>query len=156
MIYKFLLPDFPNAEFGLETSIWSGKSKLYMDDKPLEQLKEKGTPFLIPTADGGVVKAYTRPALPDIIPVLEIDGVKYRIVEKLQWYQYALGALPILLVIVGGAIGGVFGAVGVVTNYNIFRGEGSETSKYLKVIGIVVAMYALYFVIATFVLKMLH
>ena len=156
MRYNFQLPDFNDANFALVTSVWTGKSKLFMEDQPLEQLKEKGTPFLIPTANGEFVKAYTKPALPDIAPLLLINGTKYRIVEKLKWHQYVLSILPIFLIVGGGAIGGAFGAIGVITNFNIFRGKGSEASKYLKVIGVVIAMFAIYFIVATYVMKMLH
>lgn len=155
MKYNFKLPDFPNSDFEIETSIWTGKSKLSMDNLQLEQSKEKGNPFLIPSTNGEFVKAFPKQSLPDFVPTLEINGIKNQIVEKLKWVQYAIGGLPILLLFIGGAIGGVIGALGAMTNFNIFRQEGSEMSKYLKVIGIVIVSYILYSLIATFFLKLI-
>jgi hypothetical protein len=148
MKHQFHLPTFPGSEFELETSIWTGKSKLHKDGLVVEQSKETGKPFLVPAADGGIVKAYPKPSLPDLAPTLEINGVKNRVVEPLQWHQYLVGALPILLLFLGGAIGGGIGAVGTITNYNLFRQEGSMVSKYGKVIGVVCLCYLLAALIA--------
>lgn len=150
MKHKFQLLDFPNSNFEIETSIWTGKSKLLKDNVPVEQSKEKGRPFLIPNGTGDSIKVFPKQSFPDFIPTLEINGVKNQIVEKLKWFQYVLGGLPIILLFAGGAIGGAIGVVGAITNFNIFREEGSEASKYLKVTGVVLATFTLYFVIVTF------
>lgn len=149
MKYNFQLPDFPNSNFEIETSIWTGKTKLQKDNVQIEQSSEKGKPFLIPNSSGEIIKAFPKQSFPDFVPILEINGTKNQIVEKLKWFQYVLGGLPILLVFVGGAIGGAIGAVGTITNYNVFRQEGIELSKYLKIIGITVVSFVLYFTIAT-------
>ena len=156
MRHKFQLTDFPDSNFEIETSIWTGKSKLLKDDVHVEQSKEKGKPFLIPKGNGELIKAFAKSSFPDFVPTLEINGIKNQVVEKLKWFQYVLGGLPILLVFVGGAIGGVIGAVGAITNFNIFRQEGSEASKYLKVIGIVFAAFVLYFILATFIFELIE
>jgi hypothetical protein len=148
MKYKFQLPDFPNSNFEIESSIWTGKSKLLKDNVQVEQSKEKGRPFLIPIGTGDLIKAFPKHAFPDFVRTLEINGIKHQIVEKLKWFQYVLGGLPILLLFAGGTIGGAIGAFGAFTNFNIFREEGSEASKYIKVIGVVLATYTLYFIIA--------
>ncbi|WP_080057586.1 hypothetical protein [Spirosoma aerolatum] len=148
MKHVFHLPQFPNSTFEIETSIWTGKSKLIMDNEILEKIDEKGKPFLIPTHDAGFVKAFPKSSFPDAISVLEINGENIQILERLEWYQYVIGGLPILLLFVGGAIGGGIGAVGAVTNFSIFRQEGSDISKYLKVIGVIVGSYLLYLLVA--------
>lgn len=156
MKYNFNLPDFPNSNFKIETSIWTGKSKLVMNNLQVEQSKEKGKPFLIPTDNGEFVKAFQKQSLPDFVPTLEINGIKNQIVEKLKWFQYAIGGIPILLLFVGGAIGGAIGALAVMTNFNIFRQDGTEISKYAKVLGVVVGSYILYFLFATIVMKIIN
>jgi hypothetical protein len=148
MKYNFRLPDFPNSNFEIETSIWTGKSRLFMDNKMIEQSKEKGRPFLIPKTNNEFIKAFPKRSFPDVVPLFEINGIKIHILEKLKWFQYALCGLPILLVIVGGAIGGLIGAIGYLINYNIFRQEGTQISKYLKVVGIIASSYILFFLIA--------
>ncbi|MFB9053172.1 hypothetical protein ACFFVB_08780 [Formosa undariae] len=156
MKYKFQLPDFRDSNFEIETSIWTGKSKLFKDDVQIEQSKEKGRPFLIPNGTNDLVKAFPKPSFPDFIPTLEINGVKNLIADKLKWYQYVLGGLPILLIFVGGLVGGVLGALAAITNFNIFRQEGTEASKYLKVIGISIMTFILYFVLVTLITELIN
>ncbi|WP_445735078.1 hypothetical protein [Mariniflexile sp.] len=151
MKHTFQLQDFPNSNFEIETSILTGKSKLLKDNVQVEQSKEKGKPFLIPNETGELIKAFPKQSFPDTVPTLEINGVKNHIVLKLKWFQYVLGGLPILLLFIGGAIGGAIGALGSVANFNIFRQEGSEPLKYLKVAGVILATYTLYFVLATII-----
>lgn len=156
MKHTFKLPDFPNATFEMESSPWTGKSSLLMNSKPIEQLKEKGKPFLIPLTDGGHVKAYPKPTLPDFVPSLVINGVKNDIVEKLKWYQYAIGGLPILLIFMGGILGGAIGALAAITNFGILRQEGNDMVKYGKVIAISVAAYFVFAYASSMFLQMIN
>ncbi len=151
MKQTFELPDFPNSSFEIETSLWTGKTTLHKDNVKIDRSKEKGKPFLISKTNGDIVKAYPKSSFPEFIPTLEINGNKYQIVEKLQWFQYILGGLPILLLFVGGAIGGAIGAVGSMVNFSIFRQDGPETLKYLKVIGVVIVSFSLYFILSALI-----
>ena len=148
MKHVFELPDFPQSSFVIESSFWTGKSIIYQDGVQVEQSKEKGKPFLLKSSDGQILKAYAQNKLPEMVPELEINGIKYEIIEKLEWYQYAIGGLPILLVFVGGAIGALIGIFASINNFKIFRSEGTTLSKYVKVTGIVVLAYLAYLVLA--------
>lgn len=153
--YHFKLPDFPNSNFALEVSIWTGRSKLFMNNQQLERSKEKGKPFLIPKGNNEFLKAFPKQSFPDLIPTLEVNGVKNNIAEKLKWFQYLLGGIPILLLFFGGVLGAVIGVIATMTNYNIFRQEGILINKYLKVIGIIVSSLIIYLVLITLLQKFL-
>ncbi len=156
MKHTFTLPNFPDSYFEIDTSIWTGKSKLKKDTILLEQSNESGKPFLIPDKTGNIIKAFPKKSLPDFVPDLEINGVKNQIFKKLAWYQYTLGALPLAMLFFGGAIGGGTGAVATMINFNIFREEGSEPLKYLKVVGIIVAAFLLYLGLSVGLLLLLN
>ena len=134
----------------------TGKSKLFMDGTEINQSKEKGKPFLIPTTTNEFLKAFPKQSFPDYVPTLEINGVKNQVAEKLKWFEYLIGGLPILLLFLGGAIGGAIGVAGAIINFNIFRQEGTSTSKYLKVIGIVIGCFILYLLIAGLLYKLVN
>lgn len=153
MKHNFQLADFPNSNFELQISIWTGKLKLIMDNTLVEQGKEKGKPFLITTADGRITKAYPKPSFPDPIPTFEINGKKNQLVEKLKWYEYVIGGLPIVLLFAGGAIGGAIGGLCVMLNFSILRSPGSLPSKYVKILCLIIASFLIYFIIARFFLK---
>jgi hypothetical protein len=151
---KFNLPNFPNHSFEMETNIFTGKSKLKQNSIVVEQLVEKGKPFLLKTDEGQELKAFPKNTFPDLATNLEINNQKYRVAKQLQWYEYLVGSLPILLLFVGGAIGGGLGAIATIINYNFFREEdSSQVSKYVKVLGVIILCYLVYFAIAVLLLN---
>lgn len=154
MKYNFLLHDFPGIQFEMEMSVWTGKSKLFKDGVQLEQSKEKGKPFLIITKEGMLVKAFPKQALPDMVPSLQINGTIYPIAEKLTWYEYTIGGLPLLLILFGGLLGALIGGGSTMVCYNIFRQNGSGVSKYLKVSGVILVACLAYMSIAFFIVKL--
>lgn len=156
MIYRFTMVDFPGSEFELETSIWSSKITLRKDDIEIEQSREKGKPFIIPRENQDIVKAFPKTTYPELIPAFEINGTKYEILEKLEWYKYLIGGLPLILIFIGGGVGGAIGALGALLNFNIFRQDGVEINKYLKVIGISLASVFLYIVLVSLISDLIN
>ncbi|MEJ5144443.1 hypothetical protein [Sphingobacterium sp. MYb388] len=147
---QFTLPNFPDSTFEIEVLFWTGKQILYKDEVLVERSVEIGKPFLIPDSNGKIVKAYPKSAFPDIIPVLEINDVKYSIVERLPWYQMAFALLPFLLAFIGGGalgavLAGVIGAVASLLNIVILRNDQFGKIKYLYVINVTLIAYASYF-----------
>lgn len=150
MKHQFTLPDFPNANFEIEVSFWTGKQTLYKDNSPVERSAEKGKPFLIPDNSGDIVKAYPKATFPDILPVLEINKLKYNIVEKLKWYEAVLAVMPFSIVFIGGgALGGGIGAIAFILNLQLLRNEDNANIKYLKAICVTMAAFAIYFLVST-------
>ncbi|MEN5231870.1 hypothetical protein [Sphingobacterium faecium] len=149
MKHQFTLPDFPDSNFQIEVSFWTGKQTLYKDEVLVERSSEKGKPFLVPDHNGDIVKAYPKATFPDIIPVLEINNLKYNIVEKLKWYQAVLAVMPFTLAFIGGgALGGGIGAVAALLNLQVLRNEKLGKISYLYVVNITIAAYAAYFFLA--------
>lgn len=155
MKYKFTIDSYPDSKFELESSVLTGRSYLYMDGKLLKQSTEKGLPFLIPTKTG-IVKGFPKSTFPDFAPTLLIDGQKHQVAPKLEWYQFALGALPVLLVFLGGAVGGALGIAATIFNFQAFRSESNMSTKYARVITTNIAAYVIFLVLANFVLKQLN
>jgi hypothetical protein len=153
MIIQFTLPDYPNDNFEIERSVMTGKMKLTRNGIELEQSNEKGKPFLLTKDNGTIEQLFVKGSFPDFAPFLELNGEKIEIVEKLKWYQYAIGGLPLLLIFVGGLIGGGIGGGLSAYNFSVFRGEDTETMKYIKVIGVTILGFVAYLVFSLLFLK---
>ncbi len=153
---NFKLPHFPDSSFELDTNALTGKSKLFQDGNVVVRSTERGKPFLLKTTDDNILKAFPKNGLPDLVPTLEINGKKYAVVQKLQWYEYTIGAFPIFLLFIGGAIGGFIGFLGVFFNYNIFRGTDKLVLKYIKVFGITFLSYLIFYIISYFLISQLQ
>ncbi len=157
MKHPFALPHFPDAFLEIETSIWTGRTKLFKDGIELERSSEKGKPFFVESDAGEAIKIYPKATFTELTPLLEIDGIKYSTQEKLPWYQNVLALLPMmLLIIVGGGLGGGIGAAGWILNLKTLKGNEPATTKYLKVIGISILSYVLYMLVAYLLAKMME
>lgn len=143
----FSIPALDNQTYTLETSVWSGKSKLLQNGKYLLPSKEKGMPYLITLSNGEIKKLFLKPKFPDFMPEAVVDNQVFPIFDKLPWYQYLLGALPFGLIFIGGIIGGAIGGGFTLVNFMLFRSEKNESMKYIKVLLFTSLAYALYFCI---------
>jgi hypothetical protein len=74
----------------------------------------------------------------------------------LIWWQLLLVVLPFGLVLLGGLIGGVFGAIAILTNLAITRRPYSSLRQAAMMIGIVVLAYLIVYVIVLLINKAPH
>ena len=145
---KITLYGYPNDTFEIEHSAMTGKVKITKNGVELKQSTEKGKPFLLIQENGVVEHLYVKGSFHDFETFLELNGEKIEIVEKLKWYQYAIGGLPMLLIFVGGLIGGGIGVGLSAYNFSVFRGDNTEVMKYVKVIGITILGFVVYLVLS--------
>lgn len=146
---KITLYGYPNDTFEIEHSAMTGKVKITKNGVELKQSTEKGKPFLLIQENGVVEHLYVKGSFPDFAPFLELNGEKIEIVEKLKWYQYAIGGLPMLLIFVGGLIGGgIGGSFRQPIIFRYFVGDNTEVMKYVKVIGITILGFVVYLVLS--------
>ena len=64
---------------------------------------------------------------------------------KLQWYEHACCGLPLVLVVVGGALGGACGGLGYGLSTYVFKKALPAPAKYALSFLISVAAFGLYF-----------
>ena len=82
--------------------------------------------------DGAEVLAVWKPKVLGFdVPQLQVEGETIDLVQPLQWYEWLWGGLPILLLFVGGAIGGILGGVAFTLNAKVFRTESNLFLKFL-------------------------
>jgi hypothetical protein len=82
-----------------------------------------------------------------------VGGQTITIMPPLQWYQYALMAVPMLLVFAGGAIGGFFGGMGAFLSSRVFRSDMNNGTKYALSGLISLGAFISYFIVAATVLS---
>ena len=129
MITPIQIPGFENRRIEAHTNAMSGRNSLTIDGRAATPGPKRGQ-FLLQTDDGREVLAAFKPAFPDTIPTLIVDGQTIRLAPKLQWYEMVWACFPILLLFVGGLIGGVMGFVGLSINLQIFRAKMPVAARY--------------------------
>ncbi|MCL2586230.1 MAG: hypothetical protein FWE35_27675 [Streptosporangiales bacterium] len=107
-----------------------------------------GRQYALPAADGGTVEATVRGGFADAYPTVEVNGVPYRTGPKPPVALQILTMVPILLIAIGGAIGGVIGVLGVAANLSVARTRMSVAGKTFAMIGVIVVAAVVFFAIA--------
>jgi hypothetical protein len=74
----------------------------------------------------------------------------------LRWWELVLALLPIALVAIGGLLGGLIGALGLVINLALARRRLGAGLKLVAMLGVVIAAYVVYFVVAGIISNLIH
>ncbi|MFD8390538.1 hypothetical protein ACFV2N_15355 [Streptomyces sp. NPDC059680] len=72
-------------------------------------------------------------------------------IRSLPIWQGILAALPLGLLIIGGLIGGLIGALGTVSNLKIARTALASTWKALSMVGVIIGVVITYLLITALV-----
>jgi len=118
--------------------------KLLVDGVP--STREKGA-YRVEDDEGRVSVVKLKGGI-DPIPKVEVDGQLIQIAPNLPWYDFALAAWPFALVAVGGALGGLFGALAVTANLRIMRSSRHAGARYALALTIGVGACVAYAVLA--------
>jgi hypothetical protein len=90
-------------------------------------------------------------SLLDPLPVLDIDGESIRLGRPLRWYEYAWMGIPLLLMAVGGALGGMLGFTAAYSSARIFRSDRAAVVKYVLTGLVTLSAGVVYVVLAAMV-----
>jgi hypothetical protein len=112
--------------------------------------------FALPTTNGQTAEARVRATMLDPYATVEVGGQKYRTGPAVPVGLRILGLLPIFLVAVGGLIGGLIGALGVVANLWIIREVKSTGVRVLALLGVLAATVVVWLIVGTAVAVALH
>lgn len=87
----------------------------------------------------------------DPIPDVFIDNVKIEIAPAINGFAYIWAALPIVLLFIGGALGGLIGALATYLNFRIFRNTKNTAQKYIFTFLITLSAVLLFIIIVTII-----
>jgi hypothetical protein len=133
------------------TSMLSGAVNLFIDGIKQERTKEKGKPWKLALNDGSqkfilIKNIYSFLYEPKII----IDGREVSIDRKLAWWELVLCCVPLVLLI-GGAVGALFGILSFSINIHVCRNNFSAIKKIGLTVSSTAAALVLYFIIAVII-----
>jgi hypothetical protein len=130
----------------LESGFWANRYTITVGGRPA--LRTGRGRYSLPTANGGMVPAQLRGGFLDAYPSLEINGVKHRTGPPTPVMLRVLALVPLVLVS-GGMVGGLIGALGLMLNMAVARLSVSAVLKALMMLGILVVAVVTWSVAAT-------
>lgn len=147
MRFPVSLPGFEDGRLEVESGLWSGP-RLLLDGQEAPRGAKRGE-YLLRTSFGYEQAAVLQQGtFLDSAPSIVFGGETYRLAPPLRWYQWAWGGLPLLLMIVGGALGGMFGGLAAAINFRIFRSSRPPALQFVGAGLVSLAAVLLYFVTA--------
>jgi len=148
MKYDIDLRGFENRDLFVESAGFLGGPRIIIDGKPAPKGSKRGQ-YILTDNNKFKVVVQIRQVFLDPVPQLIVDGQVVKLAESLNALQWIWSGLPIILVFLGGALGGVLGATAFWLNTRIFRSEMSSVEKFILT-GIVSAIAVIvFFVLAS-------
>jgi hypothetical protein len=84
----------------------------------------------------------------DGVPRVYIDEKKFQIARKLEWYEYLIVCMPLLIVSLGGVLGALTGAIATSCNFIIVRSDKSYNMRLLLIFAVSVSSIGLYWLLS--------
>ena len=123
------------------------KQRLYQDGREIKRQGRFNPKYHITNTNGEQEEIKIVYGL-DFVHVAVFRGRKIDLEERLSTREYIVGGLPVLLILLGGLIGALFGIIGATFNYNYMRKEKSFVKQLLVSLVVSVACYIAYFILA--------
>lgn len=132
--YSLPIPGFEDKEVLIRLSYWVGP-KLFVDGKKIKPIQKniltKNREFVLTSNFGKPVNIKLKHRLLDIVPKVYIDGFEFEIGRQLNVWEYIWICLPLILVFIGGALGGIIGTIAIYSNSILIRKPNRIFLKYL-------------------------
>lgn len=146
MNYKVSIKGFEKQNIEVQSGGLLAGPKLLVAGQPAPAGTKRGE-FRLRTDAGKEVVATWKPQGMGLdVPQLMVDGTLVKVVEPLPWYAWAWSVLPLFMLFVGGAIGGVLGAIAAVFNVRVFRSSMPTVARFLitaVISGVAVILYVI-------------
>jgi hypothetical protein len=144
MKYTYFLEDGRKIEY--DESFWLGKKNISVDGTTLEKPSKKT--FLLDEKEYKVKGNF--------LTGVKLEGEnEITVVPALKTWEYILALLPFILVFIGGALGGLIGAVAAIILAGFMRKSQNAIIKVLASLGISVLAFLIWFYLASAVLSIL-
>jgi hypothetical protein len=129
MNYIVDIEGFEGQKIEVQPAGLFGTARLFVNDVEARKGAKRGE-MILTRNDGKEVVAAWRNNFLDV-PKLLVENKVINVAKPLAWYEWVWNCLPVVLLFGGGALGGLFGALAIVFNLNVFRSQQNTWLKYL-------------------------
>ncbi len=140
-----VIPDL-DGPVVVEQNLWSGKPRLFVGGVEVPSTGRRS--FSVRTREGSSVDITVKSTLVRPFPTIQIGDRNFETGPALPVWLVILMLLPLALLVIGGALGGAIGALGVVVNTIIARSAWGVVAKSLTMFGVFAVALGLWFSLA--------
>lgn len=143
MRYKATIEGFEGQNVEVDMNFWTAP-KLYVNGSLAPKGPARGQ-SLIKRNDGKEIVVTLKPQLIGLdVPRLDVGGKSIELVQPLAWHEWLFAGSPVMLFLMGGAVGVGLAFIGVFINLRIFRSEFAPALKYLFSAGVTIFFIVAY------------
>ncbi len=151
MDYPFTLPGHPELNLALRTAGFFAGPKIIKDGVAL--VRKKGI-YSLPLADGSTLTLRVKVGFDLCTPKIVYAGQEIEVMPALPVFWVVWGYLPLLLLFLGGAFGGLCGGFAAVTTLNVLRSNMPPFARYAIALMAPPIEFVVYVTIAYLILKL--
>jgi len=115
-----------------------------------------GRAFTVNDNQGAPVAFQLKGSIFDPIPAVQAGDRLIRFAPPLTWYEYVWIALPLALVVLGGALGGACGAAAAVINARLLRSSQPMWVRYGQGVLVILGATLVWVVLALLITMAFH
>ena len=120
-------PAFKTRRLAVETAGFFRGPRLLVDGAPAERHKGR---YSVLSDAGAATSIELKHNFVDPVPKIKIGDELVQVARSLRWYEYLWIGIPVVLLLAGGALGGVIGALATYASARVFRSDRSTAVKY--------------------------
>ena len=155
MRYPVNIPELPGCRIEVELPGVFSSATVLVDGQPATKALKRGQ-FFVRAIDGRESLLALKTSFLDPVPQVLWAGRTIQLVEPLAWYQWLWTGIPLVLALLGGAIGGALGGVAMVFNIRILRSDRSGILRYALTALLSVGALGAYVFFASMFLSAVH
>jgi len=153
--YPVNIPELPGRRIEVELPGVFSSATVLVDGQPATKALKRGQ-FFVRATDGRESLLALKTSFLDPVPQVLWAGRTIQLVEPLAWYQWLWTGIPLVLALLGGAIGGALGGVAMVFNIRILRSDRSGVLRYALTALLSVGALGAYVFVASMFLSAVH
>ena len=146
MRYPLTVPGMEGHNIQVTTATLLKPPQVLIDDFPAPEGSKKGE-FLIYRPDGTTATLLLTGHPLDIVPQVRVNGRRLELTEPLEWHEWLLIGLPLVLLFLG-VVGGVLGGIAAVVNVYLVRSSQPAVVRSLSALGMAFLAFAVVLPIA--------
>ncbi len=130
MSYPLFVAGFENHDLDVQPSGFVRGPRLLLNGNPAPRGNRRYQ-YVLTQPGGSKTVVQLKPSMLDPVPKVFVDGEQIEVVEPLSVFQLIWSGLPLVMLLIGGAIGGLIGGGAYWTNVLVFRSEMSTAERYI-------------------------
>jgi hypothetical protein len=155
MGYKLDVDGFEGQDIEVVVSFWTG-ARLFVNGKKAEKGPRRGQLVLKRNDGKEVIASFKHKNIWADVPQLKVGKELIEFAKPLTWKEWIFVGSPIVVLLLGGALGAVMAMLGLYLNGKLFRSQLKDVLKYTLSAVVTLSLIIGYFFFSSVILLLFN